>query len=110
MELARDIAAWVLVLAGSFFLIVGALGLVRFPDVYARVHSAGLMDTLGAGFFIFGLTLYGGFTLVTVKLLMILAFIFFTSPTSTNALANAIHASGIEPWSRKKEDETSKPS
>lgn len=110
MALARDIVAWTLILGGCFFVIVGAVGLIRLPDVYTRVHSAGLMDTLGAGLLFFGLTLYGGFTLVTVKLLLILAFIFFTSPTATNALANTIHARGIAPWTGKREDEPSNPS
>ena len=49
MELLRDIIGWVLVLGGCFFTVVGAFGLVRLPDVYTRVHSAGLVDTTGAG-------------------------------------------------------------
>ena len=110
MEMVRDIVAWTLILGGGFFLIVGSFGLIRLPDVYARVHSAGSVDTLGAGLTLIALALYGGFTLVTVKLLMILAFIFFTSPTATNALANAVYANGIKPWSRTREDESSKPS
>jgi multicomponent Na+:H+ antiporter subunit G len=114
MELLRDIVAWVLVLGGCFFTIVGAFGLVRLPDVYARVHSAGLVDTVGAGLLLLGLTLYGGFTIVTIKLLLILVFIFFTSPTSSNAFANAVYSAGIKPLLAKpeaeKEDSSSKPS
>ena len=97
MEVARDIAAWVLVLGGCFFTLAGAVGLVRLPDVYTRVHSAGLVDTVGAGLIMLGLTLYGGFTIVTIKLLLIVAFIFFTSPTSSNAFANAVYSAGIKP-------------
>lgn len=114
MELARDILAWVLILGGCFFVVIGAVGLVRFPDVYTRVHSVGVMDTVGAALLLGGLTLYGGFTIVTVKLLLILAFIFFTSPTSSNAFANAVYSAGIKPLLAKpeaeKEDESSKPS
>lgn len=114
MELLRDIVAWVLVLGGCFFTIAGAFGLVRLPDVYARVHSAGLVDTVGAGLMLLGLTLYGGFTIVTIKLLLILAFIFFTSPTSSNAFANAVYSAGIKPLLVKpeteEEDSPSKPS
>jgi multicomponent Na+:H+ antiporter subunit G len=105
MELVRDIAAWVLVLGGCFFTIVGAFGLVRLPDVYTRVHSAGLVDTVGAGLLLLGLTLYGGFTIVTIKLLLIIAFIFFTSPTSSNAFANAVYSSGIKPLLAKPDPE-----
>jgi multicomponent Na+:H+ antiporter subunit G len=114
MELLRDIVAWVLVLGGCFFTIVGAFGLVRLPDVYTRVHSAGLVDTVGAGLLLLGLTLYGGFTIVTIKLLLILGFIFFTSPTSSNALANAVYSAGIKPLlanpKAEKEDSSSKTS
>jgi multicomponent Na+:H+ antiporter subunit G len=97
MALLRDIAAWALVLGGCFFTVVGAFGLVRLPDVYTRVHSAGLVDTVGAGLLLIGLTLYGGFTIVTIKLLLILVFIFFTSPASTNAFANSVYSAGIKP-------------
>lgn len=97
MEVLRDIFAWGLVLGGCFFTVVSAFGLLRLPDVYTRIHSAGIVDTVGAGLLLIGLTLYGGFTIVTIKLLLILAFIFFTSPTACNALANAMYSEGIRP-------------
>ena len=97
MMMARDIAGWALVLGGCFFVIVGAIGLIRLPDVYARIHSASVIDTVGAAFFLLGLSVYGGFTLVTLKLLLILGFVFLTSPTATNALANAMFTDGVKP-------------
>lgn len=96
MTLARDIAGWALMLGGCFFVIVGAIGLIRLPDVYTRIHSAGVIDTVGAAFFLLALVVYGGLTLVTVKLFLILIFIFVTSPTATNALANAMHGDGLK--------------
>lgn len=105
MEMLRDALGWALVLGGCFFTVVGAFGLVRLPDVYTRVHSAGIVDTAGAGLLLIGLTLYGGFTIVTVKLLLILAFIFFTSPASCNALAYAMYSAGIKPLLAKDEEE-----
>ena len=104
MEIVRDIVAWVVILGGCFFTVVGAFGLVRLPDVYTRVHSAGLIDTLGAGLMLLGLTLYGGFTIVTIKLLLIIVFIFFTSPTSSNAFANTVYSSGIKPLLARRQD------
>ena len=105
MEMLRDALGWALVLGGCFFVVVGAFGLVRLPDVYTRVHSAGIVDTAGAGLLLIGLTLYGGFTIVTVKLLLILAFIFFTSPASCNALAYAMYSAGIKPLLAKDDEE-----
>ena len=109
MELARDIVAAIFILGGCFFTVVAAIGLVRLPDVYARVHSAGIADTVGVALFFVGLSLHAGFTLVTVKLMLILAFLFFTSPTSTNALANAVYSKGIDPVTDDEEKESSKP-
>lgn len=109
MELARDIVAAILILGGCFFTLVAAIGLVRLPDVYARLHSTGIADTVGVALFFVGLAFHAGFTLVTVKLMLILAFLFFTSPTSTNALANAVYPKGIDPIAEGGEDESSKP-
>ena len=94
MELARDILAWALVLGGCFFTVVGAFGLVRLPDVYTRLHSAGLVDTAGAG------------------LLLILVFLFFTSPATSNAFANSAYSAGVKPilaGDDEREDAPSKP-
>jgi multicomponent Na+:H+ antiporter subunit G len=104
MEILRDAFGWILVLGGCFFTVVGAFGLIRLPDVYSRIHSAGIVDSVGAGLILIGLTLYGGLTIVTVKLLLILAFIFFTSPTACNALANAMHSAGVRPLLAKDDE------
>jgi multicomponent Na+:H+ antiporter subunit G len=97
MAVALDIVSWVLLLTGSGFAIVGAIGLLRFPDVYARMHAAGITDTLGAGLIVGGLMVQAGFTQVTIKLGLILIFMMFTSPTSTYALANAAFSRGLKP-------------
>ncbi|MBM3526770.1 MAG: monovalent cation/H(+) antiporter subunit G [Alphaproteobacteria bacterium] len=97
MTLAVDIASWVLIVLGSFFTVVGAFGLVRMPEVFTRMHAASVIETLGAGFLIFGMCLQAGFTLVTLKLLFILALFFFFAPVVTHALARAVLHAGIEP-------------
>lgn len=89
MPLLIDIVSWVLLLGGSFFLIVGAIGLVRLPDFFSRMHAAGVTDTGGAGLVLLGLMVQGGLTLVTVKLFFLLVFLWFTSPTACHALAKA---------------------
>lgn len=98
MQLLLDIVSGALLAGGSFFILVGAIGLVRLPDVFARMHGAGVTDTLGAGLFIAGLMIQGGLTLITVKLFLILVFMFFASPTSSYALANAALSQGVKPW------------
>lgn len=78
-----------LVCAGMFFLFTGAVGLLRFPDFYTRMHAAGKCDTLGALLVLTGLACYSGVALVSVKILAIAVFIFLTSPTATHAIARA---------------------
>lgn len=97
MALVLDIASWVLLLGGGALVTIGGIGIVRFPDVYTRSHAAGVTDTGGAGLILVGLMLQGGGTLVTVKLILILIFIFFTSPTATFALVHAAYESDEEP-------------
>lgn len=97
IDIALDVLSWALILTGSAFAIVGAVGLIRLPDVYTRMHGAGITDTLGAGLILSGLMAQAGFTLITVKLVMILVFILYTSPASSYALANAAFTGGLRP-------------
>jgi multicomponent Na+:H+ antiporter subunit G len=97
VTLVVDVASWALILLGSFFTVVGALGLVRMPEIFTRMHAASVIDTLGVGLLIFGMILQAGFGLVTLKLLFLLALFFFTAPVVTHALAQACTHEGIEP-------------
>lgn len=92
-----EILSWAALVAGSFFTVVGMIGLVRMPDVYTRLHAASVTDTLGAGLVCIGLMLQAGLTLVSVKLLFIMALLFFTGPAITHALAQAALHAGVEP-------------
>ncbi len=92
-----NLASWALIVAGSIFCMIGALGLLRMPDFFTRMHAASLVDTLGAGLLLLGMMLQAGFTLVTAKLVIIGLLLFFTSPTATHALARAARARGVEP-------------
>jgi multicomponent Na+:H+ antiporter subunit G len=103
-----DALSWVCLVAGGLFCIVGALGLVRMPDFYTRMHAASVIETLGAGFILLGLLLQAGFSLVAVKLLFIGVLIFFASPTATHALARAAMVRGLKPLLAAEEDVPSK--
>lgn len=101
MNVVIDGLSWVLLVAGSFFILVGSIGLLRLPDFYARTHSGGLVDTLGATLTVAGLVLQGGFTQVSIKLVLILVFLLLTGPTATHALAHAALVSGLKPWTKR---------
>ncbi len=93
-----DALSWLAILGGVFFIVVGSIGLIRMPDVYTRLHAAGMTDTMGAGLLLIGLSFQAGLTLITVRLMMIWAFLLFTSPIGTHALARAALHGKVEPF------------
>lgn len=97
MSLAVDLLSWPLIVLGAFFTLVGGVGMVRMPDLYTRMHAASVIDTLGAGLLIAGMMLQAGLSLVTLKLLFILALFVFTGPVVTHALAQAALHERITP-------------
>ena len=82
MDVVTDIVSWIALLGGGVFAMIGGLGVLRLPDVFARMHGAGITDTLGAG-------------------------LILTSPTATYALANAAMSAGLRPLTHKKEGPSS---
>ncbi len=106
--MAVNILSWICLVAGGAFCVIGAIGLVRMPDFYTRVHAASVTDTVGAGLLLLGMMLQAGFSLVAVKLLMIGLLLFFANPTATHALVKAALARGIQPLLASGED-SSKP-
>jgi multicomponent Na+:H+ antiporter subunit G len=94
---AIEIVALILVFAGAIFCLIGAIGVLRFPDLFARMHAAGLTDTLGAFLVLVGLMFLAGWSLALAKLIFILAFLWMTSPTSSHALAKAARHGDVDP-------------
>lgn len=97
MAVAVEILSWAMILLGSFFTVTGALGLVRMPDIFTRMHALSVIDTAGVGFLVLGMMLQTGFNLVTLKLLFILVLFFFAGPVITHGLAQAALHERIEP-------------
>ena len=98
MDIVLDALSWVFILGGVFFIVTGTIGVVRMPDVYCRLHAAGMTDTMGAGLILLGSCFQAGLTLITVRLLMIWAFLLITSPVATHALARAALSGGVTPY------------
>jgi multicomponent Na+:H+ antiporter subunit G len=101
MNMLQDISSWVLLISGSLVLITGAVGMIRLPDFYTRLHAASVIDTLGCMLIASGLVLQAGFTIVAVKLVLIVIFILFTSPAAAHALAKAALHGELRPWIHK---------
>lgn len=97
MSMALELASAVLLAAGAAFCLIGALGLLRMPEFFTRLHAASLCDSAGAMFILLGLLLEAGWSLAAVKLVAIGLLIFFTSPAAAHALARVALLRGLEP-------------
>lgn len=89
-----------LVVLGGLFMAIGALGLVRMPEVFTRLHAASVSDTFGVSLVLIGLMAYGGLTLTTVKLAFLVLFLALVGPTATHAIARAALQAGVRPTGR----------
>lgn len=83
---------------GVLLFLTSAVGLLRFPDFYTRMHAAGKCDTLGALLVLIGLAALQGFGLASVKILLIAVFMFATSPTATHAIARSALRNDLPAW------------
>jgi multicomponent Na+:H+ antiporter subunit G len=98
MSLVADVLSWICIVSGLFFVLVGTLGVLRMPDVYCRLHAAGMTDTMGAGLLLLGMSIQAGWTLLALRLLLVYGFLLFTSPIGTHALARAALSGGVTPY------------
>ena len=93
--------SWGLMLIGCVFVISGAVGLIRMPDLYTRLHASSLTDTGGAIVLSLGLLVQAifvfGDAMAAVKVTLILFFTLFTCPTASHALAKTALLSGQVP-------------
>lgn len=97
MSAVANAISWFCLVAGGIFCVIGAVGLVRMPSFFTRMHAASIIDTVGAGLILAGLIVQAGFTLVTFKLAVLGLLLLFASPTATHALAKAALARGVDP-------------
>jgi multicomponent Na+:H+ antiporter subunit G len=97
MEQAIDLLSWAALVSGGFFYVVGAIGLNRMPDIFTRMHAVSVGETFGVGLLVLGMLLQAGFTLVAVKLIMIMVVMMWTGAVATHALARAALHDGEKP-------------
>lgn len=100
-----DIISSILLVAGVFFGLSGAIGLFKFPDFFTRVHAASVTDSIASILVIGGLLLQTSFDLNTAKLLFILLFLMITSPTASHALAKSARHGGLLTLAENKKEQ-----
>ncbi len=103
-----DILIVLLMVIGLIFFTGGSVGILRLPDFYTRLHPAGKLDTAGhvltmAAMALYTLQEFSGQHLQTaMKIMLIVVFVFFTSPTATHAIIDAGVRAGLRPWTKEK--------
>ncbi len=82
-----------LMFAGLFFFASGTVGLLRFPDVFTRMHATTKSDTLGAGLVLLGLAFFPGDIYLKLKLMLVVVFLWISNPTAAHYMARAVYRS-----------------
>lgn len=96
----------IFLVVGLVFLLGGCIGILRMPDFYTRLHPAGKLDTMGIVFMVLGFISYNlndlcfASLLLSLKMLLIVGFLFLASPTATHAIVDAGIRAGLLPWSQ----------
>lgn len=100
-----DLIAGALVLFGAAFVLVAAIGVLRMPDLYVRMHAASKAGTLGVGSLLLAVAFHAGETSVIARALIAIFFLVLTAPVGAHLLARAAYVSGVPCWSGTKTDE-----
>ncbi|THB81740.1 MAG: monovalent cation/H(+) antiporter subunit G [Desulfobacteraceae bacterium] len=102
-----DLIITLMLVFGLVFFLGGSLGIIRFPDFYSRLHPAGKLDTGGL---VITMTAFAVYTvqpltmasvITSIKILLIIFFVFITSPTAIHSIVDAGVRAGLEPWEKK---------
>jgi len=95
----------ILVLIGAAFSLIAAIGLVRLPDIYLRMHAATKAGTLGAGLVLIALALESQQIEVAARAVSGVLFLLFTAPIAAHLLGRAGYLSGAPLWSQTRFDD-----
>lgn len=105
MAILADIVTFFCLIGGIVSMLIGSYGLLKLPDLFSRMHAAGMVDTLGLGLIVVGLIVQAGFSLISFKLFLIIVFVLYTGPAVTHALAQAALNAGVKPVLHEDEPE-----
>ena len=101
----EEIIGQALMVVGAVFTFIAAIGLLRLPDLFMRMHANTKSATMGVGFIMIGVALYFGEITVTTRSMAVVVFLFITAPISSHLLAQAAYFSGIPLWEQTLSDD-----
>jgi len=97
LDILVAIAGGVLIAAGLAFMLGGAVGVLRFPDFYTRLHAARAADGVGAALFLAGLAVLSGDGGLALRLALLAVLVIALAPLTAHLCANAAHVGGLAP-------------
>lgn len=98
MALLSDLWTGTLLVAGTLFFVAGTTGLLRFPDLFTRLHALTKADNVGLGLIVASLLPQSGSLLAALKLLLIWLFVLLASASAGHLVARAALRAGVRPW------------
>lgn len=104
MNAVLQIASGLLLIAGATFSLLAAIGVLRFPDFYTRMHAASKAGTAGAGLALIAIACHSGDAGVATRAVAGIVFLFMTAPISAHLLARAAFLAGYRPLGRTRID------
>ena len=102
-----EILSGALLVIGACFMLLAAVGLVRMPDIFTRMHATTKSTTLGVGCLMLGVALHFGDLAIAARALAVVAFVFVTAPVAGHMVARAAYFSGTPRWEGTVSDELS---
>lgn len=105
METAQNLITGVLMIIGASFTLAAAIGLLRLPDLYTRMHAASKAGTLGSGVMLIALAVFANDQAIVTRAIAAVVFFLLTAPISAHLLAKAAYAAGYRLWDNSLHDE-----
>ncbi|WP_404933369.1 monovalent cation/H(+) antiporter subunit G [Nitratireductor sp. L15S-10] len=109
MDDVFNILTGLLVIIGAAFTLIAAIGILRLPDLYTRMHAASKAGTLGSGLMLVALAIFAQDQAIVTRALAAVVFFLLTAPISAHLLAKAAYAAGYRLWGRSVHDDMASP-
>jgi multicomponent Na+:H+ antiporter subunit G len=91
-----EIIAAIFLFLGSFFILVAAIGIIRFNDLYSRMHATTKATSFGLLLIIVGVSLFFNIAVVWLKALLVIVFIYLTAPLAAHSVAKSMEEDGLD--------------
>ena len=100
LKLFLQIAGWFCILVGCLFIFSSAVGFIKMPDFFTKVHAAGISDSFGCPLALVGIAILCGSAIMALKIILLILFMLLTGPTMTYLLASGAIKTGLRPITR----------